>query len=159
MQANATLNRARSQNWLDRYTRALFFDAVFYNANTNLFSVIRLIAEVPPCGGIFLYDSSDTYRLYNYVGGKGLVMMIIQGKVCLSILYHYAVYLLLIYHLQLFTLVLLCTLLVYISTVRALVLLCTLLVYIFAMIAVVNKDTYIHTYHTKTSKDESVQVT
>ena len=74
------MQRIKSTNWLDKYTRAMFLDAVFFNPNTNLFTAIRTVVEIPANGGIFVFDASNSYRLYNYVGGKGLVMMIIQCK-------------------------------------------------------------------------------
>ncbi len=40
----------KSNLWLDRGTRAVFVDFTVYNANINLFCVIRLLIEFPATG-------------------------------------------------------------------------------------------------------------
>ncbi|XP_005989417.2 polycystin-2-like protein 2 [Latimeria chalumnae] len=41
----------KSNHWFDHRTRAVFIDFTTYNANVNLFCVIRLTVEFPPTGG------------------------------------------------------------------------------------------------------------
>ena len=57
-------------NWLDRYTRALFSEFAIYNANTNLFCVVTLLFEQLPTGSLSPYPSILTLRLFRYVGGE-----------------------------------------------------------------------------------------
>lgn len=63
------LDSLRANNWLDRYTRAIFTELSVYNANTNFFCVITLLYEQLPTGGLFNYPSILTLKLYRYVGG------------------------------------------------------------------------------------------
>lgn len=67
--AQALLDSLRDNNWLDRYTRAIFTELSIYNANTNFFCVITLLYEQLPTGGLFNYPSILTLKLYRYVGG------------------------------------------------------------------------------------------
>lgn len=62
-----TLN---ANNWLDRYTRAIFSEFAIYNANVNLFSVVTLLFEQLPTGSLTPYPSILTLRLFRYVGGE-----------------------------------------------------------------------------------------
>jgi len=41
----------KENKWLDRQTRAVFIDFSVYNANVNLFCVVRLVTEFPASGG------------------------------------------------------------------------------------------------------------
>ena len=59
-----------SQNWLDRYTRAVFSEFAIYNANTNLFCVVTLLFEQLPTGSLSPYPNIVTLRLFRYVGGE-----------------------------------------------------------------------------------------
>ena len=51
-QAEVTLNKLKSNLWVDRGTRVVFVDFTTYNPNINLFVVTKLIAEFPPTGGL-----------------------------------------------------------------------------------------------------------
>ncbi|PAA56728.1 hypothetical protein BOX15_Mlig009305g2 [Macrostomum lignano] len=53
--------------WIDRATRAVFIDFTVYNANINLFCVIKLIAEFPATGGGFTSWEFRTVKLLRYV--------------------------------------------------------------------------------------------
>jgi hypothetical protein len=78
--AVAILNRLFHTNWLDELTRFVIIEFTLFNGFTNLFSSVKIIAEVPETGGIFIIQEGvETYRLYNYVGGMGLVLMMIQS--------------------------------------------------------------------------------
>ena len=57
-------------NWLDRYTRAIFSEFAIYNANVNLFCVVTLLFEQLPTGSLTPYPSILTLRLFRYVGGE-----------------------------------------------------------------------------------------
>ena len=83
------LNTLERTNWLDSQTRAVIFEGTVYNANSNLFTTIQLLLEMPASGGIFLYQNGvNTYRLYNYTGGKGMVLMMMQGIFLLICIYN-----------------------------------------------------------------------
>ena len=64
--------------WADRRTRALFIDFVFFNAYTNLFTIVKYVYEVAACGSLIEFHDIDSIRLYTYVGEHGLVLLIMQ---------------------------------------------------------------------------------
>ena len=65
-------------NWLDKHTRALFCEITVYNVNMNLFTTIKIIIEAPSSGGFAIYDDIQTGRVYNYIGGWGVVIFAVQ---------------------------------------------------------------------------------
>lgn len=64
-----------SQRWIDRYTRAIFAEFAIYNAETNFFCVVNLLAEILPTGGYYLSPKIQTIRLYRYVGPEMVFVM------------------------------------------------------------------------------------
>ncbi|XP_065832466.1 polycystin-2-like [Oscarella lobularis] len=72
------LNKTKSQTtqevaslknnlWTDRGTRVVFIDFTVYNANVNLFCVVKLIIEFPPSGGAFISSNVWSIKLLRYV--------------------------------------------------------------------------------------------
>uniref|UniRef100_A0A5F8GGN5 Polycystin 2 like 1, transient receptor potential cation channel n=1 Tax=Monodelphis domestica TaxID=13616 RepID=A0A5F8GGN5_MONDO len=55
--------------WLDRGTRVVFIDFSVYNANINLFCVLRLVVEFPATGGAVPSRQIRTVKLIRYVNG------------------------------------------------------------------------------------------
>jgi len=53
--------------WIDRATRAVFIDFTVYNANINLFCVVRLVVEFPATGGAVSSWQFRTVKLIRYV--------------------------------------------------------------------------------------------
>ncbi|XP_023417383.1 polycystin-2-like protein 2 [Cavia porcellus] len=54
-------------NWITRGTRVIFIDFSLYNANVNLFCIIRLVAEFPATGGILTSWQFYSLKLLRYV--------------------------------------------------------------------------------------------
>ena len=52
--------------WINRATRAVFIDFTVYNANVNLFCVIKLIFEFPATGGIMPSSEFRTVKLIRW---------------------------------------------------------------------------------------------
>lgn len=52
--------------WVERHTRAILTEFTIYNAQTNLFSVVTLVAEFPAIGSVIPHSSIQTIRLYDY---------------------------------------------------------------------------------------------
>ncbi|KAK1161107.1 polycystin-2-like [Acipenser oxyrinchus oxyrinchus] len=52
--------------WLSRATRAIFVDFSVYNANLNLFCVVRLVAEIPATGGVLTSWEFYSVKLLRY---------------------------------------------------------------------------------------------
>ncbi|XP_052007469.1 polycystic kidney disease 2-like 1 protein [Xyrauchen texanus] len=57
----------KNNQWLDHGTRALFVDFSTYNANINLFCVVRLVVEFPATGGAISSYQIRTVKLIRYV--------------------------------------------------------------------------------------------
>ncbi|MGH0116354.1 UNVERIFIED_CONTAM: hypothetical protein FKN15_035658, partial [Acipenser sinensis] len=53
--------------WLSRATRAVFVDFSVYNANLNLFCVVRLVAETPATGGVLTSWEFYSVKLLRYI--------------------------------------------------------------------------------------------
>ena len=57
--------------WVSRATRAVFVDFAVYNANINLFCVVKLIFEFPATGGVIASSEYMTVKLIRCGSGKG----------------------------------------------------------------------------------------
>ena len=53
--------------WVSRATRAVFVDFAVYNANINLFCVVKLIFEFPATGGVIPSQEFMTVKLIRSV--------------------------------------------------------------------------------------------
>ena len=73
-----SINKLKENNWIDRLTKALIIDAVTYNANTNLFSRIRIVIEQPAIGNIIVHGNIRSFVLYTYIGDTGTVTLMLQ---------------------------------------------------------------------------------
>ncbi|ELT90189.1 hypothetical protein CAPTEDRAFT_169289 [Capitella teleta] len=70
--------------WLDRGTRVVFVDFTVYNANINLFCVIRLVVEFPATGGAIPSWNFRTVKLIRYVSASDYFVMACE---CIFVLY------------------------------------------------------------------------
>uniref|UniRef100_A0A915IHF6 Polycystic kidney disease 2-like 1 protein n=1 Tax=Romanomermis culicivorax TaxID=13658 RepID=A0A915IHF6_ROMCU len=74
--------------WIGRGTRAVFLDFTVYNANINLFSVIKLLLEIPPTGGVIPTWSFRTVKLIRYVNFMDYIVLVCEGIFCAFIVYY-----------------------------------------------------------------------
>ncbi|XP_041363051.1 polycystin-2-like isoform X2 [Gigantopelta aegis] len=74
--------------WITRGTRAVFIDFTVYNANINLFCVIRLLVEFPATGGAIPSWTFRTVKLIRYVTAGDYFIMACEFIFCLFILYY-----------------------------------------------------------------------
>ncbi|XP_076822255.1 polycystin-2-like protein 1 isoform X2 [Clavelina lepadiformis] len=74
--------------WLDRGTRAVFVDFTVYNANINLFCVVRLVVEFPATGGAVPSWQFRTVKLIRYVTNYDYFLMACEVLYMLFILYY-----------------------------------------------------------------------
>ncbi|XP_046658199.1 polycystin-2-like isoform X6 [Homalodisca vitripennis] len=68
------LKDLKENKWIDRATRAVFVDFTVYNANINLFCIIKMIFEIPPTGGVFPSITIHTMRLVDYGTKKAFLL-------------------------------------------------------------------------------------
>ncbi|XP_013397161.1 polycystic kidney disease protein 1-like 2 [Lingula anatina] len=76
--ASTMVDVLKSQNWIDRYTRAVFVEYTINNANTNVFSQIKIIFEFPATGGIYATTAEISFRPYPYVDAMDFVLLLVQ---------------------------------------------------------------------------------
>ncbi|KAM9364934.1 polycystin-2-like protein 1 [Pholidichthys leucotaenia] len=74
--------------WLDRGTRAAFIDFSTYNANINMFCVIRLVAEFPATGGVIPSYQIRTVKLIRYITSWDYFILGCEILFCVFILYY-----------------------------------------------------------------------
>ncbi|XP_061857083.1 polycystin-2-like protein 1 isoform X1 [Colius striatus] len=74
--------------WLDRGTRVVFIDFSVYNANINLFCVLRLVVEFPATGGAIPSWQIRTVKLIRYVSAWDFFIVACEVVFCLFIFYY-----------------------------------------------------------------------
>ncbi|XP_053166178.1 polycystic kidney disease 2-like 1 protein [Hemicordylus capensis] len=74
--------------WLDRGTRAIFIDFSVYNANINLFCVLRLVVEFPATGGAIPSWQIRTVKLLRYVSTWDFFIVACEIVFCVFIFYY-----------------------------------------------------------------------
>uniref|UniRef100_A0A8D2LIF4 Polycystin 2 like 2, transient receptor potential cation channel n=1 Tax=Varanus komodoensis TaxID=61221 RepID=A0A8D2LIF4_VARKO len=57
----------KRNNWITRGTRVVFIDFSMYNANVNLFCIVRLVVEFPATGGVIPSWQFHSVKLFRYV--------------------------------------------------------------------------------------------
>ncbi|XP_013383336.2 uncharacterized protein LOC106153782 [Lingula anatina] len=73
-----TLTSLKDLNWIDRLSRAVIVELTVNNANVNVFSMVRIIVELPAMGGIFIKKELVSFRPYPYVEPFDFVLLIVQ---------------------------------------------------------------------------------
>ncbi|XP_001370448.2 polycystin-2 [Monodelphis domestica] len=74
--------------WLDRGTRATFIDFSVYNANINLFCVVRLLVEFPATGGVITSWQFQPVKLIHYISTFDFFLATCEITFCFFILYY-----------------------------------------------------------------------
>ncbi|XP_065358834.1 polycystin-2-like protein 2 [Calliphora vicina] len=80
------LENLKANKWIDRGTRMIILEFVLFNINTNIFNNVKIIAEVPPVGGIVPSHQFQALKLhtlwtegywYVYVAGGIFYIMVL----------------------------------------------------------------------------------
>jgi len=74
--------------WIDRGTRVVFIDFTVYNANINLFCVVRLVVEFPATGGAVSSWQFRTVKLIRYVTTYDYFLLAMEILYMLFIMYY-----------------------------------------------------------------------
>ncbi|NP_852087.2 polycystin-2-like protein 1 [Mus musculus] len=74
--------------WLDRGTRVVFIDFSVYNANINLFCILRLVVEFPATGGTIPSWQIRTVKLIRYVNNWDFFIVGCEVVFCVFIFYY-----------------------------------------------------------------------
>ncbi|XP_069123530.1 polycystin-2-like isoform X2 [Argopecten irradians] len=86
--AKALMDYLFNERWIDRGTRAVFIDFTVYNANINLFCVIRFLVEFPATGGAIPSWTFRTVKLIRYVTVQDYFIMACECIFVLFIVYY-----------------------------------------------------------------------
>uniref|UniRef100_A0A8C1XIV0 Polycystic kidney disease 2-like 1 n=1 Tax=Cyprinus carpio TaxID=7962 RepID=A0A8C1XIV0_CYPCA len=84
----AILTDLKDNLWLDHGTRVLFIDFTAYNANINLFCILRLVVEFPATGGAIPSYQIRTVKLIRYVTTWDFFIIGCEIVFCVFILYY-----------------------------------------------------------------------
>lgn len=85
--ATEVVKELAHHKWVDRRTRGVFVEITVYNPQVNLFSVISLLVEAMPTGGVVTFRRIDTIRVYRYVGELANVALAAELIIALVILF------------------------------------------------------------------------
>ena len=77
----------QDNDWLDRYTRAIFLEFTTYNPNVNMFCVVTLLSEIIPTGAYYQFNKVYPLRLYRYYGPNLLAIMVLEIVLMAFLLY------------------------------------------------------------------------
>lgn len=73
--------------WLDKFTRLLLVEFTVYNPNVNLFSSVQISFEMPTTGTFAVRTHIYTFRLFSYLGGFGIFVVICELAALSCVLY------------------------------------------------------------------------
>ncbi|NXI43728.1 PK2L2 protein, partial [Galbula dea] len=76
----------RQNSWLTRGTRVVFIDFSTYNANINLFCIIRLVVEFPVTGGALTSSHIYSVKLLRYITAYDYFLASCEVSFCLFII-------------------------------------------------------------------------
>ncbi|XP_076818399.1 uncharacterized protein LOC143464499 isoform X1 [Clavelina lepadiformis] len=82
------LDQLKNENWIDRYTAAIFVEFTVYNANINLFASAMLLLERSPNGAFFAYPAFCPIRLYEFIDGKGYFVITVYVLLVIALAYN-----------------------------------------------------------------------
>lgn len=74
------LDDLKSNNWVDKYTRAVFIEFTVYNGHSNLYCVMNLLLEFTAAGGVLPFIQLLSTRIDRYVGNFLLFVLICEAS-------------------------------------------------------------------------------
>lgn len=76
--AGTVISDLKSNNWVDKYTRAVFVEFTVYNGYSNLYCVANLLLEFTAAGGVVPFIQLLSTRIDRYVGNFLLFVLICE---------------------------------------------------------------------------------
>ncbi|XP_056382167.1 polycystic kidney disease protein 1-like 2 [Hyla sarda] len=86
--ASGVLQYLFNNIWLDTYTRAVFVEFTIYNANVNLFCLVRLMFETKALGTFQTHADFQSVRLYPYTDGLHIFVVAAEVIYFLFVIYY-----------------------------------------------------------------------
>ncbi|XP_041451622.1 polycystic kidney disease 2-like 2 protein [Drosophila obscura] len=71
------INKLSDDNWLDRGSRLCLVEFNLYNENTDIFQSVKLLAEIPPTGGVIPQTHMQTVKQYSFFTDRSLTMTVV----------------------------------------------------------------------------------
>ncbi|XP_034140591.1 polycystin-2-like [Drosophila guanche] len=71
------INKLKDDNWLDSGSRLCLMEFNLYNENTDIFQSVKLLAEIPPTGGVIPQTHMQTVKQYSFFTDRSLTMTVI----------------------------------------------------------------------------------
>lgn len=62
----AFLDQLKEKRWIDQYTRAVIVEMALFHPATTYFDSVNIVFEKPATGGVVLYQTVITFKLYRY---------------------------------------------------------------------------------------------
>lgn len=75
---NQYIAQLRNYSWIDGYTRAVFFETNTFNANTRLFTHMKIVFEISEYGSIIMKTATQSINLYPYVTSTDYIVLVSQ---------------------------------------------------------------------------------
>lgn len=72
------INELKSNTWIDGNTRAIFIDSNTFNANSKLFTHLKVVFEISEYGDITMTTVSKSSNLYPYVYALDYLILCLQ---------------------------------------------------------------------------------
>lgn len=72
------VNELKNKSWIDGNTRAIFVDSNTFNANSRLFTHLKVVFEISEYGAITMQTVSKSSNLYPYVYPLDYVILCLQ---------------------------------------------------------------------------------
>ena len=72
------IDKLQSESWIDGDTRAIFIDSNTFNANSRLFSHLKVVFEISQYGAVSMTTSCTSSNLYPYVYALDYIIMFLQ---------------------------------------------------------------------------------
>ncbi|XP_061526662.1 polycystin-1-like protein 2 isoform X2 [Phycodurus eques] len=86
--SSRSLQYLYENRWFDAYTQAIFVEFTVYNANVNLFCIVRLMLETTAIGAFQFRSELQNVRLYQSTGGLHIFVMVSEAIYFLFIIYY-----------------------------------------------------------------------
>ena len=82
-----TVDSLIEARWIDKFTRAIFVEFTLYNPQVNVFSTVLLAFEMPTTGQFYIKSSIKTFRLFSYLGGYGIFVILCELAALSCVIY------------------------------------------------------------------------
>ena len=70
------LDSLKKALWIDRYTRVVIIEMALFNPATSYFQSVNIVFEKPATGGVVLYNTILTFKLYRYTSNYTVFVII-----------------------------------------------------------------------------------